>query len=170
MAATLGIPAYLYCLPEGPTEAVPALTPGIVSQALARLPLPPAQLQIQPVNGRTLVNFDTNFYTERDEFTRAVTLLGRRVELRIWPARFTWRFGDGPTMSTTSPGSAYPHLEITHSYPNADPVRPSVDTTYAAQFRVGNGAWRPVPGTVTIAGDSVPLEVVEATPTLVRYD
>ena len=148
----------------------PALTPPMVASALRRVPIPAANLLIQPVNGRTFVNFDTNFYTERDEFTRAVNLLGRRVELRIWPARFTWRFGDGETLSTTSPGSAYPRLEITHSYRKADPVSPSVDTTYEAQFRVGEGAWRPVPGTVTIAGDTVPLDVLEATPTLVRYD
>ena len=61
------------------------------------------------------MNFETNFYTERDEFTRAVTLLGRRVELRIWPASFGWRFGDGH-QRTTTPGAAYPDLEITHEY------------------------------------------------------
>lgn len=46
-------------------------------------------------------------------------------------------------------------------------MAPSVDTTYAAEFRVGSGAWQPVPGTVTIPGAQVALEVVEATPTLV---
>lgn len=59
------------------------VTPGIVGAAFRRIPLPAAELIVQPPGGRTLVNFETNFYTERDEFTRAVTLLGRRVVLRI---------------------------------------------------------------------------------------
>lgn len=147
----------------GPVE----LTPGIVAAAFKRIPLPEAKLIIQPPNGRTLVNFETNFYTEQGEFTRTVTLLGRQVELRIWPASFAWRFGDGETQDSTSPGSAYPGLEITHEYQQKGPVSPSVDTTYAAQFRVGQGPWRDVAGTVTIPGSPQELRVVEARPVLV---
>jgi len=124
-------------------------------------------LVIQPPNGRTLVNFETNFYTEQAEFTRTVTLLGRRVELRIWPASFGWRFGDGESEESTSPGAAYPDLEITHKYLKTGRVSPSVDTTYAAQFRVDGGPWRDVTGTVTIPGSPQALRIVEARPILV---
>ena len=148
-------------------DAVQQLTPGLVLRAFRRLPLPPAKLVIQPPNGRTLVNFETNFYTEQDEFTRTVTLLGRRVELRIWPASFGWRFGDGESDRSTSPGAAYPDLEITHKYVQTGRVAPSVDTTYAAQFRVDGGPWRDVAGTVTIPGSPQTLRVVEARPVLV---
>ena len=154
-----------------PVEAGPApepqVTPGLVAAAFQRLPLPASDLQVQPPNGRTLVNFATNFYTDNGEFTRTVTLLGRRVELRIWPARYGWRFGDGATRWTTSAGSAYPDLEITHRYLRRGRVSPSVDTTYAAQFRVGGGAWRDVNGTVTIPGAPQGLQVVTARPVLV---
>ena len=122
---------------------------------------------MQPPGGRTLVNFATNFYTDNGEFTRTVTLLGRRVELRIWPARYGWRFGDGATRWTSSPGSAYPDLEITHRYLRKGRVSPSVDTTYAARFRVGGGPWRDVNGTVTIPGAPQGLRVVTARPVLV---
>ena len=47
------------------TTATPVVTPTTVQRAFAELPLPPSRLVIQPPNGRTLVNFDTNFYTER---------------------------------------------------------------------------------------------------------
>lgn len=156
-----------YC--DLPPEAVEPseVTAGSVTRAFRRLPLPEAQLIIQPPNGRTLVNFETNFYTEQGEFTRTVTLLGRQVELRIWPASFEWRFGDGESDQTTSPGAAYPDLEITHEYQQKGRVGPSVDTTYAAQFRVGGGPWRDVAGTVTIAGSPQDLRVVEARPVLV---
>ena len=149
------------------TRAEPEVTPGLVAAAFQRIPLPEAELIVQPPGGRTLVNFDTNFYTERGELTRTVTLLGRRVELRIWPERFGWRFGDGKGTWTTSPGSAYPDLEITHRYLRKGRVTPSVDTTYAAQFRVGDGPWRDVNGTVTIPGTPEELRVVTARPVLV---
>ncbi len=147
--------------------APPQVTPGLVLAAFRRLPLPPSELRVQPPNGRTLVNFDTNFFTDGAELSRTVTLLGRRVELRIWPSQFGWRFGDGATRSTTSPGSAYPDLEITHRYLRAGRVAPSVDTTYAARFRVDGGPWRDVAGTVTIPGRPDALRVVTARPVLV---
>jgi hypothetical protein len=149
-------------------EAGPlTVTPDRVLTALRHLPLPASDLKIQPPNGRTLVNFDTNFYTDNGEFTRTVTLLGQRVELRIWPARYGWRFGDGQQRWTTTPGDRYPHLEVTHRYLRKGRVSPSVDTTYAAQFRVNGGPWRDVDGTVTIPGTPEPLRVVTARPVLV---
>jgi len=155
------------CPSDGQTPDAGSVTPGTVAAAFRRLELPEAKLVIQPPNGRTLVNFETNFYTEQGEFTRTVTLLGRQVELRIWPASFGWRFGDGESDQTTSPGAAYPDLEITHEYLEKGRVSPSVDTTYAAQFRVGSGPWRDVAGTVTIPGSPQELRVVEARPVLV---
>lgn len=162
-----GVDPETYCgSPAAQTE--PALTPSVVRNALKRLDLPRSKLEVQPPNGRTLVNFDTNFYTERTPFTRAVTLLGRRVELRIEPVRFTWHFGDGAPRTTASPGAPYPDLDVTHDYARAGRYAPRVDTTYGADWRVAGGAWQRVPGTVTITGDAVALEATEARPTLVR--
>jgi hypothetical protein len=147
--------------------APPQVTPGLVLQALRRIDLPASDLNVQPPGGRTLVNFETNFFTENGEFTRTVRLLGQRVELRIWPASFGWRFGDGSATTTSDPGSPYPHLDITHRYLDKGRVSPSVDTTYAARFRVGGGPWRDVNGTVTIPGSPEGLRVVTARPVLV---
>jgi hypothetical protein len=131
---------------------------------------------IQPPGGKTLVNFDTIFSTKTAPFTRVVTLLGRRIELRIRPSSFTWRFGDDETLTTDHAGQAYePGLPmdsyITHQYVDADvTVKPSVDTTYSAEFRVGGGAWQPVDGTVTIEGAAASLQIVEAKPVLTGQD
>jgi hypothetical protein len=148
---------------------MPLVTPGLVAEALRRVELPGAELEIQPPNGRTLVNFDTNFFTRQGPFTRSVRLLGRLVDLRISPAAYTWRFGDGAVRSTTSPGSPYPHLEVTHRYLRKARVAPSVDVTYEATFSVDGGAWQSVPGTVTIPGTPERLRVVTARPVLVGY-
>jgi len=153
--------------PAVPAQAVavaPVLTPGMVARAFRTIDLPPSKLQIQPPHGRTLVNFDTNFYTEQPAFDRTVRLLGRQVELHIWPSQFRWVFGDGAELPSTSAGAPYPDLLITHSYLQKGGVSPRVDTTYAASFRVGGGAWRDVDGAVTIPGEPVPLEVVTARP------
>ncbi len=154
----------------GGDPAEPRVTSGSVAAAFRRVPIPPARLIVQPPNGRTLVNFATNFYTEREEFTRNVRLLGRRVQLRITPAQFTWHFDDGKTVTTSTPGAPYPKLEITHDYLEKGGVSPRVDTTYTAVFRVGRGGWQPVPGSVTITGEPVALEIVEASPLLVGYE
>ncbi len=140
------------------------------ARASARIDLPASELQIQPPHGRTLVNFDTNFYTEQPAFDRTVELLGRQVDLRIWPSQFRWVFGDGAELASQSAGAPYPDLLITHSYLQKGGVSPRVDTTYAASFRVDGGAWRDVDGTVTIPGAPVPLEVVTARPVLVSGD
>jgi hypothetical protein len=142
----------------------------MAAAALRLVPLSPSVIRVQPPNGRTLVNFDTNFYTDTQAFDRTVTLLGQRVDLHIVPSEFGWRFGDGESRATDQPGSPYPHLDVTHRYLRKGHVSPSVDTTYTATFRVNGGAWRDVPGSVTIPGAPVELEVLTATPTLVGYD
>jgi hypothetical protein len=150
-----------------PEDAGAFVTPGLVATAFQQIPLPASELKVQPANGRTLVNFETNFFTEAAPFDRTVTLLGQRVELHIVPSRFGWRFGDGRTVASTDAGAPYPDLRITHDYQRKGRVQPAVDTTYTATYRVNGGAWAAVPGSVTVAGDPVDLEVLTATPVLV---
>lgn len=147
----------------------------LVRAEFERIPLPAQRVTIQPPGGRTLVNFDTILSVDAEPFTEVVRLLGRRVELRIEPSSFLWVHGDRTTQRSVSPGRAYARGVamsefITHSYAGTGVVQVRVDTTYSAQFRVGAGPWRPVEGTVTIEGVSVPLEVVEARPVLVGTD
>ena len=89
---------------DGPTH----ITPALIAEVIARTPLPPSKLEVQPPNGRTLVNFDTNFFTGTRAFDRTVTLLGQHVDLHIVPSEFGWRFGDGESLATDQPGAPYP--------------------------------------------------------------
>ncbi|GAA2143317.1 hypothetical protein GCM10009844_15680 [Nocardioides koreensis] len=148
---------------------IPSVTPDLVGRAFRDLPLPASELVVQPPGGETLVNFDTNFYTEQGSFTRTVRLLGQRVDLKIWPSRYQWMFGDGASLASESAGAPYPDLQITHDYQSKGGVSPRVDTTYSAQFSVNGGPWRDVDGTVTIPGSPVRLEVRTARPVLVGY-
>lgn len=150
--------------------ATPVLTVGLIRNAFAELELPAGTLVIQPPDGLTLVNFDTNFYTTSTQpIARTVTLLGRRVTLEATPSTYRWTFGDGESLTTSDPGAAYPDLRVTHNYLHKDTYRPSLATTYTGRYRVGGGPWRQIPGTVTINGPSRPLRAIEAEPKLVSY-
>jgi hypothetical protein len=151
----------------GPQPApLPVVTWQIVLREMQRIGLPSLQVRVQPAE-RTLVNFATNFYAEPEAFERQITLLGQDVDVRAEPTRFDWTFGDGANRQTEGAGGPYPDLDITHRYTDADvTVSPSVDVTYAAEFRVGDGEWQQIPETVTIGGTPVSLRIVEATPVL----
>lgn len=155
------------CFAQPPENAeAPTITPAMVQRAFERIPLPTARSIAQP-DGKTLVNFDTIFHAEAEPFTETVTLLGQRVELDITPSAFVWEFGDGASVETTTPGAPYPAKEIVHRYADAHvTVSHRLTITWTARFRVNGGAWRDVPGSVTMPGPATDLRVAEATPVL----
>jgi len=157
------------CFGAPPTAAdtpKPQVTPGMVLNALRRIGLPELTARTQPQD-KTLVNFATIFYTEPEQFTRTIQLLGQQVDVEATPTQFTWHHGDGTSTTTTSPGAPYPSKEITYSYTDAHTtVSPSVDVTYSARFRVNGGGWQNISETVTIQGPATPLRISEATAVL----
>jgi hypothetical protein len=147
-----------------------SLTAEDVRRAFAELALPAGTLSIQPPDGLTLVNFETNFYTTSTApISTTVTLLGHQVTLEATPARFGWHFGDGETTTTTEPGAPYPDLSITHRYRRTGEYHPRLSTTYTGRYRIGTGPWQTIPGTVTIDGPAHQLRAIEADPQLVGH-
>jgi hypothetical protein len=143
--------------------APPQVTPGVVLTAIRRIGLPALHAHTQP-KGKTLVHLPTIFYTNPRSVTRTLTLLGQPVQIQATASSFTWHYGDGTSASTTSPGARYPAMDVTHEYLDAHvTVQTSVDVTYTARFRVGNGGWQTIPGAVTIPGPPSPLRISEAT-------
>jgi hypothetical protein len=138
----------------------------MVLTALRRVGLPALDVSVQPA-GKTLVNLDTIFFTEPRPVDVDLTILGQAVEVEATPATYLWSFGDGSSLTTTTPGEAYPSKDVVHRYSRAGvTVRPSVSVVYGARFRVGGGAWQDVAGTVTIPGPAAGLQVAEAAPVL----
>ncbi len=141
-------------------------------RAFERVPLPESEVVVQPPGGETLVGLDTIFSTDADEFSETVTLLGRSVELDIAPSSYAWSHGDDSGQTTDWPGARWTRGGsasgyITHVYEDTARLATSVDTTWSARYRVGNGPWQEVPGTVTIEGEAAPLRVRSASPRLV---
>ncbi|WP_181410907.1 PKD domain-containing protein [Nocardioides humi] len=146
------------------------LTVADIQRAFAELPLPASTLVIQPPDGLTLVNFATNFYTtSTSTISTTVSLLGQEVTLEATPATFHWYFGDGESTSTRKPGAPYPDLTITHHYQRKGDYLPSLTTTYTGRYKIADGPWHTIPGTVTIDGTTQPLRAIEAQPKLVGY-
>jgi hypothetical protein len=152
-----------------PTDADtprPQITPALVLNEIRRIGLPTLRTHTQPED-KTLVNFDTIFYTQPRPFTATVTLLGQQVDITAEPTSYTWHHGDGTSATTRTPGAPYPSQEVTHRYTNAHTtVRPRLDVTYAARFRVNDGTWQTIDETVTITGPETALRITEATPVL----
>jgi hypothetical protein len=137
-----------------------------VLNAFRRIPLPSLRSHSQPAN-KTLINFDTIFFTNAEPLTRQVTLLGQSVRLEITPSRFEWVHGDGTTETTTTPGAPYPEKEIVYRYADAHrTVAHRVVVTWSAEYSLNGGPLRPVDGTVTTTGPSTPLRIAEASPAL----
>ncbi|WP_133805991.1 PKD domain-containing protein [Kribbella caucasensis] len=159
-------------VPRPTTEVVQPPRPEDVNweevlQESKNVAFPGRRVKVQPA-GRTLVNLDTIVYTDHDEVTTAtVSLLGFPVVVEASPVSYTWDFGDGTKVTTTSPGKPYPAKDVTHKYVKKADVSVVLTTNYAARFNVAGTGWQYVDGTVPITGPGTPLQVREAVPVLV---
>ena len=159
-------------------QAQEQVTPGMVRERFKAIAWPAAELVVQPPNGKTLVNFPTNFYTSLSTVpqSQTVTILQRSVEIEATPSAFVWHWAavgetkdaaDATAYSTPSNGSPITGPgqtpEVAHEYADADvTVHPWVDVVYSGRFRVDGGQWQPIEGTHTVTGTPVELQVVEA--------
>ena len=148
----------------------------VALDALGRQPLPNAQIRMNPALGLVAMpgwfwveGYDgSSFGTSRtvdvppevgsDVPTSVVPANDPRrqgtsftVEVRLWPTRYEWSFGDGASQLSSSLGQPYPaHSQIQHSYeysslqfPDGFPVSLTID--FGAEFRVNGGAPQPLP-------------------------
>lgn len=154
------------CVPEGAVEEVDIVQ--LILREYKRISWPASRLVVQPRGGKTLVNLPTNFYTdEHSPVSRQVTVATRQVEIRATPITYTFHFGDGDSLASSSPGRPHPNLDVTHTYASVDDVAVSLDTTYSGEYRIGDGDWTPIDVTLTVAGEEQGLAIVEALPQLV---
>ena len=73
------------------------------------------------------------------------------MEVRIWPTRYNWSFGDGSSLVSQSLGKPYPaQSDIQHTYQFSSlgyasgfPVRLTI--SFAAEYRVNGGAPQGLP-------------------------
>lgn len=151
--------------PEDPAPAPVVLT----AAEFRRLPLTPSAPQVQPADGRNLVDVDLIALTDPAPQTLTTTVLGVAVTVRATPTTWTWDFGDGTTpLTTTDPGAPWPHPTITHPYTAPGTYTLNLTTTWTGQYQVaGTSTWQPVTGTATTTSPPITLTAEEAPTRLV---
>jgi hypothetical protein len=140
----------------------------MVLRAFRELPLYGGAIRSDPV-GWTLVNLDTYFWcadvagrscADLGEPERVITLLGRQVRIRPHVAAYTWRFGDGATV--TAGGG-----QVTHVYRSKVTAVVTVTLTWSAEYSVNGAGFQPIGGTTTTISSPLLLPVREARSVLV---
>ncbi len=124
----------------------------LARQARDRLPVRAGHISSNP--GRGLVGVRTWFWIETGDraLAESLTAFGVRVDVQANPVSYQWTFGDGTERTTSSPGQPYPRRSpVTHTYERSSAALPAgyevaVTTVYQVRWRVGGGAWRPLPG------------------------
>jgi hypothetical protein len=137
------------------------------------LPLYRGQIHTEPA-GWTLVNLPTRLWCA-DPAGRpcarvggrphTVVLLGRPVRIRPRVVGFAWRFGDGTTAAV--PAGVAGDGRVRHVYRARAAVTVTVTLTWAADYAVAGGAFRPIPGATTTTSPPLTLPVRQARPVLV---
>lgn len=154
------------CVPDDEVDQVNIAQ--LILREFKRISWPASRLVVQPPNGKTLVNLETNFYTaDNVVVAKDVSIANQQVTIEAVPTTYTFHFGDETSTSTSSPGRPYPSLDVSHTYARTGAVKVSLDTTYSGRYTIGDGDWVPIPETLTVPGAAQDLEVVEALPQLV---
>jgi len=155
----------------GPTKQPRELTWTDVLSAIRQVGVPGGTVEAP---NYTLVNLDTTFYTEPASIDRTLVIIGYDVDIHVEPSTYTWRWGDGASDTTSTPGHPYPSTDVTHTYVHATPPNDalllSVDVSYTARYRVDGGQWQQIPQTLTIAGQPTALPIKQASAVLVVGD
>jgi hypothetical protein len=156
-----------------PNRAQPQVTAAMARAAAEKL-LPHPAIGSAPIGDVTLVNIETVLWVDTlpDRTLGTVTLLGHRVTLRAHLERVGWDFGDDSTDISVGPGKRYTNADpcrtaqcpgyFGHTYLRTGRVTVAADLTWTGQFRVDNGGWQAIPGTVTAPATSDTIRVKEA--------
>ena len=159
----------IVCLAPADVAGLATITPAMVRREMERLDWPQARLEVQPPDGQTLINFDTNFFTDNVEphdpdgdAARAAgddrgDADGVRVGVRGRGVADVAQSGCGvprprhhPRLRRDRAGGAE-----------------RVDRPTRGRYRINGDAWQTIPGSLTVPGESVSLRVRSASPHLV---
>jgi hypothetical protein len=147
----------------------PRVTPLMVWEQARRL-ISAAPIGLAPRES-TLVNIQTIMWvnTGAARMLPSVVLVGQPVSIHIAIDHVVWAFGDGRTDTAEGPGKPYdpqgdpcPTKQCPgyfgHAYTTTGQMTITATVTWRATFRVGGGAFTPIPG--TIAGPSATARIL----------
>lgn len=167
--AVVGPTCYTDSVPPRSGADAQELTMEMILEQFHRTAFALPQPVIEPPDLRALVNLPVYFGLEwpADGFepgeVDTTDIIGHEVRIRPNLQNVTYHFGDGSSVGPTqSLGGGYPDGDITHEYPGAGTVNPSIVVVYGGEVSVDGGEWMPIPGTATVDGPTVDLQVLES--------
>lgn len=121
-----------------------------------------------------IAGMPTNFVAAASVHTRAGTLFDRPISVRFTPVRFTFAFGDGASVTSSTGGQPWATLDqaqftptpTSHSYRERGTYSAHVTVRYTAEVDIGGG-WFSVTGELAVAGPAQQIRVYEAETALV---
>ena len=126
-----------------------------------RIPIPTVTIEVNPDQG--LVGVDSWFWIDGYDgqpISESTNAFGRRIEVEAQVQRYEWRFGDGRTVMSDSPGRPYPdRSDVRHVYERSslgheDGYPVEVGFVFAVRYRVDDGGWLELPGIERVADAS----------------
>ena len=168
-----------YCAgirPGGPSEPGEQVDPITLSDIEAFRPTPPVQL-MQP-DGWMVVGLPTNFYTTTSAHNVSGELLGLPATVRFTPFSYRWRYGDGTSAVLSTRGAPWSTLGLrefdatatSHIYRASGTYVIDLDVDYTAEYRIRDGAWQRIPGTLRLPANRLTATAGEAVTVLVDRD
>ena len=157
------------------TPAVPARAPVTLSDIAAFVPQA-VTLQSEP-QGWALVGLPVNFVAGASSHVVSGRLLGSAANVRFTPIAFAWSYGEGTSVTTTSPGATWAALGLpafsatatSHVYRALGSYRVSVTVSYSAAYQYVGSGWVAISGrlnrlaatTIEVVSGGVPLLVTQ---------
>lgn len=129
----------------------------VTQEQFASLPVKAAVAHAGPTVGVLPVHMDLIAYAESESQTLSTTILGQPVQVRATPVSYHWDFGDGKSLTTSTPGRPYPAKDVTSTYEHQGWYDITLTTTYSGQFSVAGGPWQDVAGTIDVSSE--PIEI-----------
>lgn len=141
------------------------LLPAVTQEDFRQLKIDPTVVHRQPgESGTVLVNKGIIGWVEPDERTFRTSLFGFGIDVVTWPVEYTWDFGDGESLTTSSPGGPYPNRDVQHVYEQVGTFTVTLTTVWKGKYRVDEDEdheWRSIDGTALTTTTSAPFEVTE---------
>jgi hypothetical protein len=129
-------------------------------------------------NGWAVIGLDTNFYSIVAQQVVHGRLLHKPAEVRFTPVAWHWSYGDGHSAVLGTGGGTWASQRIeqfdptptSHVYTRKGTYAIALSIDFAAEYRLGAGAWVPVTGVVNLPTNPLQITAGDATTVLVGRD
>lgn len=110
--------------------------------------------------GWAVVGLPANFVAAASVEVVSGTLLGQPADVRFTPVGYRWSHGDGGALETGSPGATWAQLgqrefsptATSHVYAVSGEYQVQLSVVLRAEYRFAGSPWRPIAGTLAVAG------------------